>query len=125
MKNKIYLFFAIIFVGLGFLAAAIPLIPSTPFIFLAGYFGTKGSDKFREKFLASKIYRIHLLSFQENNSLSLASKKRILFVATFSILLLTVISNSILLRIIYISVLLFKYFVFIFIIPTFLENPSI
>lgn len=125
MKNKLYLLLAIIFVGLGFLTAAIPLIPSTPFVFLAGYFGTKASPKFQEKFLASKLYKNNLKSFQENRSLSVESKKRILIIASTSIILFMIISKSILIRLILLIVIVIKYYVFIFLIPNTVDNEEI
>lgn len=110
---------------MGFLAAAIPLIPSTPFVFLAGFFGTKGSPKFQKKFLASKLYKNNLKSFQESRSLSIESKKRILFVASVSIILVMIISSSILVRLILLIVILIKYYVFLFIIPNTVDNIEV
>ena len=125
MKNKFFLFLAVIFVGMGFLTAVIPLIPSTPFVFLAGYFGTKGSPKFQKKFLSSKLYKNNLKSFQENKSLSVESKKKILIIASISIILFMIITQSIIVRFILLIVILLKYYVFLFIIPNTIENPNI
>lgn len=52
----VYLFLAFFFLALGIVGIALPVLPTTPFLLLASYFFTKGSDRFNRWFMSTNIY---------------------------------------------------------------------
>jgi len=78
----LYVCLGFFFLVLGIIGAFLPVLPTVPFLLLASYFFAKGSARFHKWFAATPIYNKYLKPFQENQSLSLKTKWRILFLAS-------------------------------------------
>ncbi len=65
-----YLFIGLgfVFVGLGALGVALPLVPATPFLLLASYFFIRSSPKLNDMLLRSKLFGPILRDWQEKRA---------------------------------------------------------
>ena len=62
------------FLGLGILGIILPLLPTTPFLLLTVYFFAKGSKRFHNWFIQTKIYKKHLESFIKHKTMTKKQK---------------------------------------------------
>lgn len=109
---------------LGLIGIIIPLLPTTPFLLFALYCFTRSSKTFEEKFRNSKIYEKYLSDFVKNRQLTLGRKTFIVSLATVMLLFPFVILNSIIVRILIISLIIFIYYYFFTKIKTTRKNFS-
>ncbi len=63
-----------IFVGLGVIGIFIPLLPTTPFLLLAGLCFNQGSEKMRNWFKNNKLIGSYVSNYYENKGIPLKSK---------------------------------------------------
>lgn len=75
--KPLYLILGLISLGLGAIAAAIPLLPSFPFLVLAGLCFARSSKKLSDWFLQSSLYRNNLESYLNGRGMTKAAKIRI------------------------------------------------
>jgi uncharacterized membrane protein YbaN (DUF454 family) len=109
----IYIGLGLLFLGLGAVGIVLPLLPTVPFLLLASFCFTRGSQRFYAWFTATAIYRNHLKEFEQSWAMPLKSK---ICVLTFSTLMMTLPILSIdnrLLHIFILILLLVKYYIFI------------
>ena len=104
--------------GLGLIGIVLPVLPTTPFLLLASVCFMRGSNKLDLWFKDTKIYKKHLENFIKHRSLTLKQKILILLFADCMIAFPLIITNSILIRILLILIILCKYYYFIFKIKT-------
>lgn len=114
----LYITLGFIFLGLGILGIILPMLPATPFLMLTLFFFTKGSDRLHNWFIQTDIYKKHLKTFKEQRALTKKSKIMILTFATIMLSIGFYFSPSVIARVIIVSVLLIKYWAFIFWIKT-------
>lgn len=88
LRSSIYIGLGFFFLLLGLLGLALPVLPTTPFLLLASYFFSRGSDKFYSWFISTKIYEKHLEDFVTRRAMTLGTKIKLLSFAT-SVLLLS------------------------------------
>ena len=81
----IYIFLGILFLFIGLIGVVLPILPTTPFVLLASFFITKGSDRINNRFKKTKLYREYILNFKENG---LTKKQKIRIVLTADLMLL-------------------------------------
>ena len=74
----LFIILGFIFVGIGVIGIAVPILPTTPFLLLASFFFAKGSKKFHDWFMSTKLYKKHLESFVKSRAMTLKSKLSIL-----------------------------------------------
>lgn len=91
----VYLALAFFFVGLGAIGVVLPVLPTTPFLLLASYLFAKGSDRFHNWFIGTKLYKNHLDSFVKDRSMTLKTKLCILLPASAMLLLAFLMMNNI------------------------------
>ncbi|MDR0983426.1 MAG: YbaN family protein [Ruminococcus sp.] len=60
MKKIFYIILAIIFLIIGLIGLALPIIPQIPFLILSCFFFTKSSKRFDKWFHNNKFYKKYL-----------------------------------------------------------------
>ena len=90
IKKYIYIIFGLICVGLGFVGALLPGLPTTPFILLAAWFFSRSSEKFESWLLNHKIFGPLILNWKKHKAISKKTKLHaiITIFCTFSITVL-------------------------------------
>ncbi|MDP2425633.1 MAG: YbaN family protein [bacterium] len=63
-----------LFLAIGAIGVVLPILPTTPFLLLAGYFYSKSSSRVQEWFHQTTLYQRHLKEFSENKTLPLSRK---------------------------------------------------
>ncbi|MGM0834768.1 MAG: YbaN family protein [Bacillota bacterium] len=110
--------------GIGIIGIILPVVPTTPLLLLASFFFVRGSKKFEIWFKGTSIYKKHLESFVRERSMTLKQKITILLFADFTIAFPFFILDSILIKIMFILIVIYKYYYFIFKIKTVKKNPE-
>ena len=64
----------VVFLGIGAVGVALPVLPTTPFLLLASFCLAKGSRRLHEWFVGTKLYQNHLDSFVRNRAMTLKTK---------------------------------------------------
>lgn len=90
----LYVMLALLSTLLGVVGIVLPLLPTTPFLLLALYFFSKGSERFERIFLKSKLYENHLKEFHLNRELSRKNKVRLLLFSDAMIIMAMVMSKN-------------------------------
>ena len=114
----IWLVAGCLFLGLGVLGVALPILPTTPFVLAALFCFAKGSDRLHKWLLSTKLYQKHVKKFNETRAMTLKSKIVILGFASSMLIAGFYFSKNIYARIIIILLICIKYYVFIFKIKT-------
>lgn len=114
----IYISFGLLFVGIGAVGAFMPILPTTPFLLLASFFFSKGSEKFEKWFMQTKLYENYLEEFLKNRSMKLGTKIKLLSLATSVLLFSGYVVKIIPFRIFIGIVIIYLYYYFIFRIKT-------
>lgn len=120
----IYFIVACIATALGMIGILLPILPTTPFLLLAAYCFAKSSKRFHNWFVSSKLYQNHLETFVANRSMTLRTKISLLSFASIMLFIAMYFMTSIWLRLFIISLILIKYYYFIFRIKTIREQEE-
>lgn len=109
----------ILYIGLGFLFTALgaigvilPVLPTTPFLLLASFFFSRGSERFNRWFVGTKLYRHHLAEFVENRAMTLKTKLSLVTMASAVMLFSALMVEIIYFRIFMGLAMLFLYYYF-------------
>lgn len=78
MTKLIYLVLGGVSLCLALLGIFLPLLPTTPFLLLAGYCFARSSKNIEAKLRASRLYQLYVADFAETKSIS-KKKKKIIF----------------------------------------------
>lgn len=117
MKH-IYVFLGFLFLLIGAIGVALPVLPTVPFLLLSSYFFAKGSERFHNWFKSTKLYQKHLLPFEENKALSLETKWRILLLASAMLAIPFTQIDNLYMRLGIIVLIIAKYYIILFRINT-------
>lgn len=107
-----------IFFGLGALGVVLPILPTTPFLLLASFFFAKGSERFNNWFISTKLYNDYLDSYVKHRSMTRKTKIKILALATTMLVISLIAVPVIYARIFIAAVIAFMYYYFAFRIKT-------
>lgn len=121
----IYISLGLLFVGIGAVGAFVPILPTTPFLLLASFFFSKGSEKFEKWFRQTKLYKNYLEEFLTNRSMKLGTKIKLLSLATSVLLFSGYLVKIIPFRIFIGVIIIYLYYYFIFRIKTIVNENKI
>lgn len=114
----IYIFLGFLCLGLGIVGIILPILPTTPFLLLTSFFFVRGSQRFHDWFLSTKIYKNHLENFAKHKVMTLKSEVLLLFCVSSMLITTMVLTNNIVVSSILLSLILVKYAYFIFFVRT-------
>lgn len=114
-----------IFMGIGFIGVVIPILPTAPFLLLAAFFLAKGSNKFHNWFISTKLYKKHLESFVKSKAMTLKSKFSILIPVSIMMIIAFIFVNNLHARIALIVLIIIKYLYFFICIKTIKDNEKV
>ncbi len=117
----LYIALGFLFVGLGTVGVFLPVLPTTPFLLLASFFFSKGSQRFEKWFIGTKLYKEPLEEFLKDRSMKLKTKAKLLSFSSMVLLLSAYLVKVIYVRIFIAFVIVYKYYYFIFRIKTIAE----
>lgn len=109
----IYLIIGFIFLGIGIAGIYLPILPATPFLLIATACFAKGSKRFHNWFISSKIYKDNIEPVKNRKGLSIKKKVKILALITISISLSIYLVKIPHVRILLLIILIFHYIYFL------------
>lgn len=81
-KKLFWTVLACISLGIGAVAAAIPLLPSFPFLLLAAFSFGKSSERLNRWFIGTRIYKNNLESYVKGKGMTKGAKIRLVITLT-------------------------------------------
>src|SRR5699024_9095570 len=114
----IYLMIGMISFGLGFIGIVLPILPTTPFLLLAGFCFARISKRVHNWFVSTKAYQRQLEPFVQKRAMTLKTKICILSLASFMLAFPLFLTDLWWLRVFIIGLYIFKYYYFLFKIKT-------
>lgn len=98
--------------GIGIIGIVVPILPTTPFLLLASFFFAKGSKRFHDWFISTKIYKKYLESFVKSKAMTLKNKLTILLPVSCMLIITFIFVNNLYARIVLIILFIGKYLYF-------------
>lgn len=98
--------------GIGIVGIVVPILPTTPFLLLASFFFAKGSKRFHDWFISTKIYKKYLESFVKSKAMTLKNKFTILLPVSLMLIITFIFVNNLYARIVLIILFIGKYLYF-------------
>lgn len=78
LVNYLCVVFGFLFLVLGVIGMILPILPTTPFFLLATVLFAKGSTRFHQWFLSSKLYKKHVEHVVKNKAMTLPAKRKVI-----------------------------------------------
>ena len=119
-----YLALAFLFLAVGAVGVVLPVLPTTPFLLVAGACFARGSERFHRWFLGTRLYQKHLDSFVKSRAMTLRTKLCILLPASGMLILAMVLVPILPMRIFILCLIAFKYVYYFTRIKTFREEAA-
>jgi uncharacterized membrane protein YbaN (DUF454 family) len=116
--KALYIGLGFLFAGLGFIGVILPVLPTTPFLLLASFFFSRGSERFNRWFTGTKLYKNHLEEFLQSRSMTRKTKVSLLAFASSVLLLSAYLVKNTYVRWFIAFVIVYKYYYFVFKIKT-------
>ena len=98
--------------GIGIVGIVTPILPTTPFLLLASFFFAKGSKRFHDWFISTKIYKKYLESFVQSKAMTLKNKFTILFPVSCMLIITFIFVNNLYARLVLVILFIGKYLYF-------------
>lgn len=98
--------------GIGIVGIVVPILPTTPFLLLASFFFAKGSKRFHDWFISTKIYKKYLESFVKSKAMTLKNKFTILLPVSLMLIITFIFVNNLHARIVLVILFIGKYLYF-------------
>lgn len=97
---------------IGGIGVVIPILPTTPFLLIASLAFAKGSERFHNWFLNTKLYKKHLEDFVNKRAMTLKTKLCILIPVSIMLLVAFFMMSNIYGRAFIVGLMIFKYVYF-------------
>lgn len=110
--KQIYIAIGLLAFGLGAVGAAVPILPTTPFLLVTAYCFTKGSKRFHDWFISTRLYKKYLDRFVKERSMSLKSKLLILSYVSVMLMTAFILVSNLHVRVVILIVMACKYYYF-------------
>ena len=98
--------------GIGIVGIVTPILPTTPFLLLASFFFAKGSKRFHDWFISTKIYKKYLESFVQSKAMTLKNKFTILLAVSCMLIITFIFVNNLYARLVLVILFIVKYLYF-------------
>lgn len=108
----LFIVLGFIFLGVGAIGIVVPILPTTPFLLLASFFFAKGSKRFHDWFLSTKLYKKYLESFVKLRAMTLKGKLTILIPVSCMLIITFILVDNIYARIVLVILFISKYVYF-------------
>lgn len=108
----LFIVLGFIFLGVGAIGIVVPILPTTPFLLLASFFFAKGSKRFHDWFLSTKLYKKYLESFVKSRAMTLKGKLTILIPVSCMLIITFILVDNIYARIVLVILFISKYVYF-------------
>lgn len=108
----LFIVLGFIFLGVGAVGIVVPILPTTPFLLLASFFFAKGSKRFHDWFLSTKLYKKYLESFVKSMAMTLKGKLTILIPVSCMLIITFILVDNIYARIVLVILFISKYVYF-------------
>ncbi len=79
MQRIFYLVFGFVSLMVGVIGIVLPIVPTTPFLLLAGFCFARSSKRFEKWLRNTKIYQFYVADYVETKSISRKRKKQIIW----------------------------------------------
>lgn len=79
MQRIFYLVFGFVSLVVGVIGIVLPIVPTTPFLLLAGFCFARSSKRFEKWLRNTKIYQFYVADYVETKSISRKRKKQIIW----------------------------------------------
>ena len=110
--------------GIGIVGIVAPILPTTPFLLLASFFFAKGSKRFHDWFISTKIYKKYLESFVKSKAMTLKNKLTILLPVSLMLIITFIFVNNLYARLVLVILFIGKYLYFFTQIRTITEEEE-
>lgn len=87
IKKIIYISVGVLGLGLGAIAAVVPLLPSFPFLLTAALCFGKSSARLNNWFMGTKLYKNNLESYLEGKGMTVPAKVRLCTIVSLTMLI--------------------------------------
>ena len=108
----LFIVLGFIFLGVGAVGIIVPILPTTPFLLLASFFFAKGSKRFHDWFLSTRLYKRYLESFVKSRAMTLKGKLTILIPVSCMLIITFILVDNIYARIVLVILFISKYVYF-------------
>ena len=88
MKKRVFILLGWFFTGLALIGVALPILPTTPFILLAGWLFANSSERYERWLKRTRIYKRYAVPFLEAGGLTFRKKAELL-ITVYAVLLLS------------------------------------
>lgn len=118
----IFIALGFIFAGIGTFGAVMPVLPSTPFLLISAFCFAKGSEKFHNYFINTKLYKNNIDLIVNKKQMDIKRKIKILAMITILFIICFYFVSHFHARVALMIVLLIHYYYFFFKIKTIKED---
>lgn len=118
IKKYFYIGIGLITLILGIIGVILPILPTTPFLLITSFCFAKGSEKFHNWFINTKLYKKHLESFVKERAMTLKEKVVLLTFVNIMLVFPLIMVDVLPMRITIIVLIIIKLYYFIFRIRT-------
>ena len=82
MKKNLYIILGCVGIGMGAIGAALPILPTFPFLMLAAFCFARSSKKLDMWFKSTKLYQDNLADYVNGKGMTRKTKCRIMLIVT-------------------------------------------